>query len=319
MAGISLPSLQDAKPAPAEGAAEGRLCRASRQWGRLYVRVEPDGRRTPLPSIDLEQRPLGERPGALADLRARFAAYQRKEEELTSRVPAPEKCGYGGRAVSMSTDSISCGIDLRSMDSFERIAPCRELFTIASEHEAWHATRCQARKGERTVPAVLLTPGGHALEEVVAYEQEIGKLRRLLSELEGRRIEIDGTAVAAQDARTRIRTRVAITLKTGEDGAMTGEGELREHWEAPIAPCRMVQAPPVPVKVAAQREGEELVFRTFFPQKPQGERVMHCPKAPPFPMGAAGAAFACSDPTCGCATRTARRAPTTTQPPHTAK
>jgi hypothetical protein len=101
---------------------------------------------------------------------------------LGNRLSVPEKCGIT-QPIEMSTDSITCVINTQQMIDTEKALPCKELYDIALRHEVLHKTRCDQRKGGRTLPVIRQTPAGYAREEADAYAQEISDLQKLLSKL----------------------------------------------------------------------------------------------------------------------------------------
>ena len=162
----------------------------AQKWDRFWTSNQ-GGQTTPLSQIDLENLNPNSRPVTISTLKDEFEVFNRETGEVTARVGAPAGCAYAGE-VEMVTNSVTCNTDMLKARAAEQAVPCKELYEIAFRHEAMHLERCQNRKGNKLIPTVLLTPAGQAREEVAAYTQEIGELKKLLEEMSKAAIDLEG-------------------------------------------------------------------------------------------------------------------------------
>ncbi|MFO1464064.1 MAG: hypothetical protein U1F66_09810 [bacterium] len=152
----------------------------AKKWEKFWVNTDK-GMRTPLDQVNLQKLYPTARILTLGLLNSEFTQLRKDEEELATRVGAPAGCGYSPTEnLEMETDSIKCSIDMLKARKAEDASPCKELYEIAFRHEALHMQKCQQRKGNKALPAVMLTPAGKAREEAAAYAQEIAELKKLL-------------------------------------------------------------------------------------------------------------------------------------------
>jgi len=152
----------------------------AKKWDKFWVNTDT-GTSTPLDQINLQALVPVSRVLTMSLLNLEFTQLRKDEEDLATRVGAPAGCGYNpNESLEMETNSIKCEMDLLKAKKAEAASPCKELYEIAFRHEALHMQKCQDRKGNQALPAVMLTPAGKAREEAAAYAQEIEELKKLL-------------------------------------------------------------------------------------------------------------------------------------------
>jgi hypothetical protein len=190
--------------------------------------------------IDLEQVPQPQRLETMAKLNQQFTQLRNDEESLANAVGPPKKCGFTDN-VEMSTDSVQCLIDMTKAAHAEQAVPCKEIYDIAFRHEAMHLQKCQERKGNRTLPAKLLTPAGKAREEMAGYAQEIAELKKLLDEtLEGRlEYDMEETMKAPQPIGTIVfRAKGNFPFKIDDQNTISGGGTYQFSADTAGSRCR---------------------------------------------------------------------------------
>lgn len=148
----------------------------SKEFEGYYI--EPDKSGKLVSSYTIYKRGIG--LDGLKYYNEQFKKYNmRLDNESTQVLEKNQIKACGINASEMSTDSIECKINTAELEKFKRGVPCKDISAIAGEHEIFHFEACSKRKDKD----LLITPAGHAKEEVTTHQQELAKLQKLLEEI----------------------------------------------------------------------------------------------------------------------------------------
>ncbi len=265
----------------------------ARKWEKIWVNADAQPP-VPLNSIDMEALNQASRIPTFAQLKTHFIMLRNQEEEMASGVGAPQGCGYDpSQNYEMETDSIFCNINMAKARQAQEAAPCQEIGEIAFRHEAMHLQRCQQRKGEKKLPTVVLTPAGKAREEMEAYTQEIAELKKLLEDIPGNSLELNGwnelTAPYVGTIVINLSGKMPFSVQEEPPYAITGSGSYTVSADTSRSQCRYSGVDNTyPLTLSGNKSGEILNFK-FSPSGTQvipGMRLT-CPRgfsfSAPFP------------------------------------